>query len=293
MEKRKTDYILEKRLRKLDPELHRRFSDTGFVLQGILDRYGILFPEFTEHTQVHCVTVIDFCNLLIGDEQIMRMNADEIYILLMACYLHDTGMVVSSRDYESFKAEIDSSRFYRTHPDASEADFVREFHQELSGLFIRKYADLFDIPSEKHVHAIIQVSRGHRKTDLYDPVEYPSDYALHNGNLVCMPYMSALIRLADEIEVAASHNPVLLYDIEDIAENMPLLKQLESNVIKTLVTTDTSLLLYLSADMKEVPEEIEQMRKNMQRTLDYCRDLTEKRTPYLILQERVEIEYLK
>ena len=37
------DYMLEKRLMMLDPELHRRFQDTVFAMQNILFRFRQLF----------------------------------------------------------------------------------------------------------------------------------------------------------------------------------------------------------------------------------------------------------
>ncbi|MBO5552024.1 MAG: hypothetical protein J5966_08695 [Lachnospiraceae bacterium] len=288
----RTDYLLERRLKETAPELHRIFSDTGFVLQRILDRYRILFPEFTDHTQLHCVTVIDFCNVLVGPERILEMNADEIYVLLMGAYLHDTGMAVTPKDLKDFKERIDYGDFYETHPDADDADFVREFHHDLSGLFIKKYAELFDIPSERHIQAIVQVSRGHRRTDLFDPVEYPSDFTLDNGNTVCLPYLSALIRLADEIDVAESRNPVLLYDLEAIVDHRSLLEHLKTKGIKSLVTTDDAFTLVVDDEPKDIMDEIEEMRKKMQKTLDYCRDVTEKRTSFRITQQRVDIKNL-
>ena len=69
------DFAMERRLRELDPELHRRFTDAVFGLQHTLSNYKLLFPEYTDHTELHSLTVIDFCNRLIGD-QIVRMNAD-------------------------------------------------------------------------------------------------------------------------------------------------------------------------------------------------------------------------
>ena len=90
------DFALEYRLKELDPELHRRFTDSVFGLQNILSNYKLIFPEYTDHTELHSLTVIDFCNRLIG-RQIERMNADEIYALLMGCYFHDTGMGISEK----------------------------------------------------------------------------------------------------------------------------------------------------------------------------------------------------
>lgn len=85
---------MERKLRDLNPELHKRFTDAVFGLQHVLSNYKLIFPEYTDHTELHSLNVIDFCNQLIGD-QIDKMNADEIYCLLMGCYFHDTGMGIS------------------------------------------------------------------------------------------------------------------------------------------------------------------------------------------------------
>ena len=69
------DYAMERRLRALDPALHRRFTDSVFALQHILSNYKLIFPTFTDHTELHSLNVIDFCNRIIG-EQIEKLNAD-------------------------------------------------------------------------------------------------------------------------------------------------------------------------------------------------------------------------
>lgn len=199
------DFQLEKKLDKLAPQYSRRIKDTAFVMTSALDKYTSHFPDYTDHSVLHSLQVIDFCNRLIGD-QIEMLNEDEIYILLMSCYLHDTGMGISDEDYEKFKSKIVTKEYIEAHPYEDVKSTIRDFHHEFSGAFIKKHAGLFDIPSEEHMHAIVQVSRGHRKADLYDEKEYPSDYKLPNGNTVCLPYLSAVIRLADELDIAEDRN---------------------------------------------------------------------------------------
>ena len=208
---------MERRLRDLDPQLHRRFTDTVFGLQYILSNYKLLFPKFTDHTELHSLSVIDFCNHLIGD-QIGLMNADEIYALLVGCYFHDTGMGISEKDYVAFSKEIDFGDYFDTHSREDIPGIIRDFHNEYSGLFIRKYAPFFEIPSKEHLWAVIEIARGHRKTSLMDEDQYPLALKVPGGGTICLPYLTALIRLSDEIDVTAARNPALLYDLESITE---------------------------------------------------------------------------
>ena len=78
-----------------------------------------------------------------------------------------------------------------------------------SDLFIRKYAELFEFPSKAHLEAVIQISRGHRKTDLQDECIYPIELPTPDGDTICLPYLAALIRLADEIDVTANRRSVI------------------------------------------------------------------------------------
>ena len=150
------DFALEKRLRELDTDLHQRFKDTVFALQHILSNYQLIFPDFTDHTELHTLNIIDFCNQIIGD-QIDKLNADEIYSILLGCYFHDTGMGISHKDFDEFSKNIDFGDYFDTHSRDNLPEIIRNFHNEYSGQFIRKYAPFFEFPSESHLFSIIQI----------------------------------------------------------------------------------------------------------------------------------------
>ena len=281
------DYLLERRLKELDPGLHRIFLDTAVTSQMILTKYKSLFPEYTDHSQFHSLTVIDSCNKLIGRVQIEKLNKDEVFILLMACYLHDVGMGISERDYDEFKDLMGEKEYFEANPGDSREDFIRTYHNEFSGLFIDKYADLFDLPSKEYAFAIKQVSRGHRKTDLYDEAEYPVDYRLPDGNTVCLPYLVALVRLADEIDVAASRNPILLYDLNLLKSEISILENKKLMAVDAVKMTRSSFILYTNSAERDVLQALNNAVKKMQDTLDECRDVVAKRTDFEITQKKV------
>ena len=285
-----TDFLMEKTLAALDPGLHKRFGDTVFVVRKILSRYRLLFPEYTDHSELHSLTVIDSCNRLIGYEQMKKLNADEIYILLEAAYLHDAGMGISEKDYAEFKDSFNEAGYFAEHPDATVADFVRDYHNEFSGRFIKKYAGLFDFPSDEHTFAICQVARGHRRTDLFDEKEYPSDYALPNGNTVCLPYLAALIRLADEIDVVASRNPLVLYDIGLIKDAGEIIENKKVAAVREMKMTADEFILLAETDEEEIAEELEKMAGKMQKTLDTCRAVISERTGFTLSQTKVVLD---
>ncbi len=287
----KYDFSLERRLRKLDSGLHQRFTDTVFALQRVLSNYKLIFPDFTDHTELHSLNIIDFCNRLIGD-QIDKLNADEIYVLLLGCYFHDTGMGVSHNDFEEFSKQIDFGNYFETHSKDNYPEIVRNFHQEFSGLFLKKYAKFFEFPSDEHLFAVIQISRGHRKIDLNDRTEYPLALQLSNGNTICLPYLAALVRLADEIDVTASRNSKAIYDINKIVKEIDLIEFMKHDAVRALEVNEKEFIITISTDNQRIYDGLTILAGKMKKTLDYCRSAVNDITPYTITQEDVVIKRL-
>ncbi len=284
-----TDYLCEQRLKKLSPKLHGLFTDSVFSLQRLLTRYKTIFPTYTDHTALHSMEVLDFCNTLIGEANIDKLNADEIYILMMSCYLHDSGMGISASDYDEFRKNIDFGDYPWMDQELSIPDFIRDFHHEFSGEYIKKYAEFFDIPSSEYVFSIVQVSRGHRKTDLYDEKEYPSAYKLSNGNTVCLPYLASLIRLADELDIAADRNLQFVYDTDKISNEFSKMEFLKHKAIRRFIVKPTHFEMQVYTDDEQIFHGVEILKNKLLKTLEYCREVVEKRTPYTIPQSSISL----
>ena len=52
------DYAIQRRLSQLDPALHERFTDAVFALQFTLSKYRLIFPEYTDHSNLHSMETI-------------------------------------------------------------------------------------------------------------------------------------------------------------------------------------------------------------------------------------------
>ena len=281
------DFILEKRLRELNPKLHKNFVDAVFALQNLLSKYKLFFPDYTDHSELHSLDVINFCNQLIGEDRVKLLNADEIYVLLMGCYLHDVGMGLTRKDYEQFMSMLDLESYFDTHDPEDIPQIIRDYHQEFSGLFVQKYASLFDFPSDAHMFAIIQIVRGHRKTDLFDEREYPETLELKNGNTICVPYLAAIMCLADEIDVDDNRNLRALFDVSKVKDKKQIFEFKKHAAVRKIEVTKDAFLMDVETSEMEVCRGIMQLVKKMQKTLDYCVSLVEKRTSYEITQRKV------
>ena len=143
------------------------------LFEQMLKKFLAVFPTFTDHTLLHTLSVTNISNQLLR-ENVMKLNASEIYIYLMACALHDIGMGVSDKDIGSFIDASGLRGYVNDHPEISKPNLIRKFHNDFSSQFVKKYWELLEIPSEQYANAIAEVGRGHRKTDLMDENLYPT-----------------------------------------------------------------------------------------------------------------------
>lgn len=284
------EFMLEKRLKEEAPDLHRRMTDSVVVLQEMLNAFLTWFPDFTDHSTLHSMDVLYYCNELLG-EQVSLLTIPECYALVMACYLHDVGMGIPRDSFQDFTQKLDMEDYWRKHPDASPESVVRAFHNELSGLFIRKYQSLFDIPSQEYLFAIVQISRGHRKTDLFDKAEYP-DIPTPDG-VIRTAFLSALLRLADEIDVGADRNPELLFDTSNLTKQVAIDAFGTHESIPLVEVCEEAIVLYTKPKEPRFVPLIAELAGKIQETLDYCRDVADKRSDLRITQNRVEIQELQ
>ena len=282
-----SDYLLETKLREENEGLHRRARDSAAVLQKMLESFLPRFPNYTDHTMLHSMDVLEYSNMLLGEKQIKRLSAAECYVLMMSCYLHDIGMGINQKNYETLSEKIDFGDYFKTHSRDDTETIIRDFHNEYSGLFIRKYAELFDIPCEEMVFAIVQVSRGHRKTDLLDQAEY-HDLMTEYG-IIRTAFLAAIIRLADEIDVGADRNSELLFDSSKVNSAAGIEAFGTHDSIQSVEVLEDAIVLYIKPIAPKYRELIRILANKIQNTLDYCREVVSLRSDFCITQTDVKI----
>ena len=145
------NYGIERRPARCAPELHSRYRDCVVISQRMLCQYENCFPDFTDHTVLHTLDILELCNQLIG-EQMERLTAQDLYVLLMGALSHDVDMGESWTDFEQFRAALGLPE---PADDTARAWAVRDYHQELSGLHLEKYWRMLDFPNEAYARAVI------------------------------------------------------------------------------------------------------------------------------------------
>ncbi len=285
-----TDFLIERRLAELSPELHSLYRNSVFATDRLLTNYKSLFPFFTNHTFEHSAQVINYCNIIAGSENINRLNADEIYILLMGACLHDVGMGISDSDFNQLMPNVKGAFEYFSERNGKKAigETTRAFHQEFSVEFIKKYHPLFEIPSDDYVYCICQVARGHRRMNLLDETEFNSEYILSNGNSVNLAYITALVKLADELDITSDRN--LFFDYTE--HNSEWSKKQTMcfkchEAIKFLETAGSSILLHFQTDDGRVYEEILKTKDKVRKTFDEFAEVVRERSNFKLEQTAV------
>lgn len=271
-----SDFLLETKLKEEAPDLHELVGNGVVVLQEMLHNFRNWFPDYTDHSMLHSLDVLEFCNLLMGDEAVRALSPEACFVLIMSCYLHDAGMGVTEKDYHAFREREPLASYLAEHPDAKDPAIIRKYHNELSGFFIEKYGDLFEIPGGDMLFAIIQVSRGHRKTDLYDEAEYPV-LTFPNGRKVDTAYLAAIIRLADEIDVGVGRNSELLFDSSKVTAQADIDAFGTHESIRNVVVKEDRIVLQIRLKEPRYAALVDDLRGKIEETLDYCRNVTIRR----------------
>ena len=93
--------------------------------------------------------------------------------------------------------------------------------------------------------------------------------------------------------MAADRNTTLLYDINDYTEECNIIAFHVHDAIKTLRIEPDSFTLCVQTDDPRMLEEVGVLMGKMQKTLDYCRRVTEELTSFRISQKEIKMEMIE
>ena len=211
------------KLLKGNAELNSSIQNCEKEITPILQRFITNFPDYTDHSFNHSKTVINYSEYLLANES-KKLNVDEIYILIMASYLHDIGMCPTTR----MKKEIKSRPEFKGSRKKFE-DYLRDIHHEESYKYVITHWKKLHIVNETYAEAIGLVAMGHRLVDLLDFSRYNPEFPVKSGTeIICLPYLACILRLADELDITNDRTPDLLYN-EYLPENRISKKEWEKH----------------------------------------------------------------
>jgi len=204
--------------------------------EDILGRILIIFEEYTLHNISHSENVIKNMWEFIPDKVKEKLNALEIYLLILSAYLHDVGMAVStdekdeilkSEEFLKFQdkheREVDLIEKYKEEGNIRAAefyekqifmDYIREHHHERSyDYIVNNYSgeEGLKIDNENHARLIAKICRAHRLdvTDLEDKSEFDREYSLE-GEFINLQFLALCLRLGDTLDADSRRAPKIL-----------------------------------------------------------------------------------
>jgi hypothetical protein len=205
-------------------------------VKDILGRIPVIFEEYTLHDISHSENVIKNMWKFIPKEVKAKLNALEMYLLILSAYLHDVGMAVSkdeedeilkSEEFLKFRdkheREVDLIEKYKKEGNTRAAefyekqifmDYIRERHHERSFDYImNNYSGEsgLKIDDENHARIIAKICRAHRLDvkDLEDKSEFDRDYSLE-GNFINLQFLAVCLRLGDILDADTRRAPRIL-----------------------------------------------------------------------------------
>lgn len=261
---------LEFQLKKLNGGLLSKFRETQNEVELLLSKYVINFPTYTDHSINHSKEVLKIASELLTEKEILNLNEDEIYILMMACILHDIGMCIPKDDIKNISLER-QKKLLGSSKKSIDEDFIRDIHHELSNEFILKEFLNLKIPNEKYAKAIGLIALGHRKVALDDHDLYPSKFFVKDGrNFVCLPYLASIIRLADELDITNKRTPKLLTKYY-MPDNEKSIREWQKHLSTMQVNyTEDKVILEVSCSDHSGLAALEEQFDKIKEVIKYC-----------------------
>ncbi|MEM8529580.1 MAG: hypothetical protein AAGF95_01980 [Chloroflexota bacterium] len=219
------------------------------TVQGWLEYIPNTFPHYTRHTITHSDEIISQMSQLLfrNDRPMVALSPIEAYILIVAAYLHDVGMVVPDRVKANILASPEWKQWIAHHrtgtkrwqaietirtdsaiPDVTErhfladvqtrfliAEFVRRKHHHRTAHILTHHREAlqrfdFDDPILFNTIAAVCIAHGLSHYELEDQERYP-DRRTIQGQLVNVRFCAIALRLGDLLDM--SHDracPLLL-----------------------------------------------------------------------------------
>ncbi len=181
---------IREELKKASSDLIRRLE--GLEKKAIEDVLPFVnLPDFTDHGIKHSKTLEDLLSKLIPEKMAEPLIPFEIFSLLMASLLHDTGM------------------FMKKIPDEGITE-IRIDHYNRSREFVLNNKDALGL--SKHEAIVIgEICRAHGMPNLsYLEKEDSEIISLDNYGKVRISLLSALLRVADILEITANRAPEII-----------------------------------------------------------------------------------
>ena len=273
------EFPKSKLLEKLkdDPILHASFLETISEAKYLLTKYSANYPKYTDHSIFHSFTIIENIELLLDNENIRTLNADELYILLCSSILHDIGMCIGADKVEELIGTKEYKKLKKLNEKEDDIDFIRNIHHEISYYFILENFKILKIVDEDYAEVIALIAKAHRKEKIDNFDIYELKKTVRSGKeFVCMPYLACLVRIADELDITNKRTPEIIQKYFYPDEEKGKI-EFEKHKSTSKVSRDGIFIkIKAKTDSQETYNALKQMIHKIEKTLNYCQKIIHK-----------------
>jgi len=124
------------------------------VIPTALNAVSSLFPHYSLHDETHSITIINNIVRVLGIDNIEKLSAIDIWLILEASYSHDIGMVVTSEELVQSLRSNDFIKFFE--------DLIKD---DKNGL--HEFASQFEIVKNK-----IKYKSNYLNLELHDGIKF-------------------------------------------------------------------------------------------------------------------------
>ncbi len=288
---------LETKLLQENPNLYSKFIETKTAVNLLLGKYSDNFPTYTDHSINHTLEVFEIAAEILTDEEVSFLSCDEIYVLSMSCLLHDIGMCIPEAKITEIAGTGELLSYKESHPNLSKEEFLRDIHHILSyKVIIQDWHDL-KIPSEEYAYAIALVSQGHRKIELGNFDLYEPQYFAKSGKeFVCLPYLSSILRIADELDITNSRVPRILAKYYMPNNEVSVREWLKHMATSQRNYSDDKVIFKVSCSDQSIYAALQDQFEKIQSVINYCQKVIRaipfiEKKHYSLHLSKVDVKY--
>lgn len=278
-------------------------------------------PQYTLHDEEHLFKVLYLMGKLIPHDLLGKLDIPELMLLILSAFFHDLGMAPSQQDVDAWKGNFDKDspsqeqldkykqfeRFKSSYPDKNRTilslkkaekyneaavleeiilvDFIRINHaSKLREIIADEYTSEIKYKTTDLRAILIDICESHCMSPK-NLLKFDSSYPCGDGEYACVPFVGALLRLADVLDFDTDRTPDVLFHTINIS-NLESLKEWEKHLaIQNWDISNDRVIFHAICEAPKIEYAIRSFCDEIDKELDSCRGILSNLKDHIRLDE--------
>lgn len=295
---------IELKVKKSD--IGKNIEDIAKIAQDTLEEMKTagIFGEYTKHGIEHSKEMLRICEWI--SDYVEQLNDIELYLLVLSCYFHDVGMVVSIDEMNEMIDSTKDNRFqeiptFKTflekfsenqNREKCFENYIRKYHHVRSSSYIKSMGEKIGI-HKFLINILADICKSHGESRI-DSLEVSLPFEYNNKKYsINVQYIAVLLRLSDILDLTDKRTPYHLYTHLKIKDKISLSewgKHLGVNSV--CIRQNNSKIIDISGetDNPDIYFAIEEFKNWIFEEIRYCRKIMENYEDSLSEKYKLKIE---